>query len=129
MSAPATTVGIATTVLAATEVVLATSLNISSAPPGGSGYNVRGVVNYTANATPGTIILRVRQNTLTGTAIYTSNAFIPVASVAATVPFEGLDTAVASAGGVSQYVLTATFTQAPTAVNGVLTIQETEDAD
>jgi|SRR5882762_3095107 len=129
MSAPIVGIGVATTVLAATEVVLATTPIISTAPVGGLGYALSGVIQSTPNATPGTITIRVRQNTLTGTAVYTSTPIVPVASVAQSFPFLGLDTAVSAAGGVSQYVLTVTFTNAPTLTTGNIMVQESEDND
>lgn len=128
MSAPIVAIGPATTV-STVEIALATSATISAAPPGGQGYMVSGTINTTPNATPGTITIRVRQNSLTGTAIFTSPALVPVASVAQTFAFVGLDTAVASAGGVSNYVLTVTFTNAPTLTTGNLVVQEAEDND
>lgn len=128
MSAPIVAIGPATTV-STVEIVLATSPTLSTAPVGGLGFALWGTINTTPNATPGTITIRVRQNSLTGTAVYTSSALIPVASVAQVFAFTGLDTAVAAAGGVSNYVLTVTFTNAPTLTTGNLFIQEAEDND
>lgn len=125
---PMVAVGGATTV-STSEIVLATSPTFSAAPTGGEGMMVSGTINTTPNATPGTITIRVRQNSLTGTAVFTSTPIVPVASVAQTFAFVGLDTAVASAGGVNNYVLTVTFTNAPTLTTGTLVVQEAQDND
>ena len=106
------------TVTAGSEVVLATTPIVSAAPVGGQGNLIHFTLFHTPNATPGTVTYRVRQGSGTsGTAVYTSAATqVPgTASVPTELSFDVLDVTAASVG-VSQYTITANYTNAPTAV-------------
>ncbi|HWV47411.1 MAG TPA: hypothetical protein VN039_15545 [Nitrospira sp.] len=100
---------IAATNTGTTEAVIATTPTISSAPAGGAGYSVRGVVTFTGNASASTCTLKVRQgsNTTSGTAVYTSPAITVAAGAVVSIPFACLDLTAAGTG-VANYSVTQT---------------------
>lgn len=110
------------------EAVLATTPTVSSAPVGGQGNYISGVVAGTGNASASTVTLRVRQNSLTGTVVYTSPAVTVGAAGVFSIPFAALDTAAASAG-VANYVVTATASLAATATVATASVQNVGDQD
>jgi hypothetical protein len=117
------------TMVAGTETVVATSAFMSTAPVGGQGNMIAGLLSFVANATPGTVTVRVRQNTLTGTIVFSSGLqTITTASVASSLTIFTQDVSAATAG-VAQYVVTANFSNLPTATAFTGYVQEGEDTD
>lgn len=89
------------------EGVVATTPTVSSAPAGGAGYAVEGVLTFTGNASASTVVVKVRQNSISGTTVYTSPAITVAAAAVMAVPFATVDLS-AAATGVANYVVTTT---------------------
>ena len=103
----ATAVNVPTT----TETVVVTSDDVPLTMSGGEGVSVRGVVNMLAGTATTAVVLRVRQNTLTGTLVGVAQTFTLAAGATASIPYSVLDTT-ASTTPVSQYVVTMQQTAA-----------------
>lgn len=78
---------------------------------------IRGHVLVTGNATAGTITIRIRQGSVTGTQVYTSGALSAAASAVLSIPFDVKDTSNYAATG-GTYELTAVDSAGAGTVNG-----------
>jgi hypothetical protein len=124
---PVVVVGASTAFTA--ETAMATSPQVSSAPVGGQGNYITGILTFTGNASASTVTVKVRQGSgITGTTVYTSPAITVAAAAVMDVPFAALDTA-AAAAGVSQYTVSATASLAATAGIATFSVANVGDQD
>ncbi len=110
------------------EAVMATTPTVSSAPVGGQGNFIQGVLTGTGNGSASTVVVKVRQNSLSGTTVYTSPAITVAAAAVFSIPFAALDTS-AAVTGVANYVVTATASLAATAGVATASVQNVGDQD
>jgi len=101
----------AVTVLTTTETVAVTSDILPLSPIGGEGYNVCGLVNITAGTATTAVVVRVRQNSLTGTVVGNALTHTLAAAAVANIAFDVQDFS-AAATPVAQYVVTVQQTAA-----------------
>lgn len=114
-----------------TEAVIGTTPTMSAVDPGGAGYVIHGVLSFTGNASASTCTIKVRQNSSTGTVVYTSPALTVAAAAVVTLSFFGVD-ASAEAGGVTNYVITQTNSAAAGAsgaITGAVKVDVAGDVD
>jgi hypothetical protein len=114
-----------------TEAVVATSPTVASTPAGGAGYMVEGVVTFTGNASASTCTLKIRQNSVSGTTVYTSPAITVAAAAVVSIPIGQLDLS-AAASGVANYVITQTNSAAAGAsgaVTGYIKVTSAQEND
>jgi hypothetical protein len=114
-----------------TEAVVATTPTMSAAAPGGAGFSIKGVLNFTGNGSASTTVVKVRQGSLTGTTVFTSPAITVAAAAVMAIPFACLDQT-AAAGGVSNYVVTMTNSAAAAgggAVTGEVEVTSVQEND
>lgn len=124
---PVVVVGASTAFTA--ETAMATSPLVSTAPVGGQGNYITGVLTFTSNAGASTVVVKVRQGSgVAGTTVYTSPAITTAAAALVSVPFAALDTTAASAG-VAQYTVTATAGAAATAGLCTFSVANVGDQD
>jgi hypothetical protein len=107
---------------------MATTPTVSTVPVGGQGNYISGVLTGTGNASASTVVIKVRQNSISGTTVYTSPAMTVAAAAVFNLGFAALDTA-ASAAGVANYVVTATASLAATAGVCTASVQNVGDQD
>jgi hypothetical protein len=111
------------------ETAMVTSPLVSSAPVGGQGNYISGVLTFTGNASASTCVIKVRQGSgVAGTTVYTSPAVTVAAAAVMSIPFAALDTT-AAAVGVAQYTVTATASLAATAGIATCTVANVGDQD
>lgn len=113
------------------ETVLATTPTMSSASPGGAGYAIEAVVYFTGNASASTSTFKIRQNTSSGTTVFTSGAITVAAAAVVTIPIAYVDYT-ALAGGVADYVLTQTNSAAAGAsgaITGSIKVTQIQEND
>lgn len=113
------------------EAAIATTPTMSSVYPGGAGYLIHGVVQFTGNASASTTTLKIRQNSSTGTTVFTSSAITVAAGAVVCIPFLYVDYT-ATAGGVANYVLTQTNSAAAGAsgaITGAIKVEQVGDVD
>lgn len=110
------------------ETVMATTPTVSTVAVGGQGNYIAGVLTFTGNASASTCVIKVRQNSISGTTVYTSPAVTVAAAAVMSIPFAALDTAAAGAG-VANYVVTATASLAATAGVCTATVTNVGDQD
>lgn len=101
----------AVTVTTTSETVLDTSDILTLAPLGGEGNRVHGVLNFTTGAGTTAVVVRVRQNTLTGTVVGNAQTVTAAAAATLSIPYDVLDVGAASTP-VQQYVVTIQQTAA-----------------
>ncbi len=106
-----TTQTTAVTATTTTETVVVTSDDLPLAASGGEGVLVEGVVNFLAGTAATAVVLRVRQNTLTGTLVGVAQTYTLAAGATASIPFAVLDSSAASTPS-AQYVVTVQQTAA-----------------
>jgi hypothetical protein len=124
---PIVAVGVSTGFTAETAMV--TTPPVSSAPVGGQGNYISGVLTFTGNASASTVVVKVRQGSgVSGTTVYTSPAITVAAAAVFDVAFACLD-ATAAAVGVAQYTVTATASLAATAGIATVSVQNAMDQD
>lgn len=106
------TVGVAsnTTLVTTAEAVAATSAAKDIENPGGQGTRISGIVNVTTGAATTAVVVRVREDSLTGNVIGEALTHTIGAAVSATIPFDALDTSLTDDNKV--YVVTVTQTAA-----------------
>lgn len=100
-------VNVAGTNSGTSEGVVVTTPTIASTPAGGAGYAIEGVLTFTGNASASTVVVKVRQNSISGTTVYTSPAITVAAAAVMAVPFAAVDISAAGTG-VANYVVTTT---------------------
>jgi hypothetical protein len=111
------------------ETAMAVTPLVSSAPVGGQGNYISGILHFTGNASASTCVIKVRQGSgVSGTTVYTSPAVTVAAAAVMDIPFAALDTSAASAG-VAQYTVTATASLAATAGICTASVQNVGDQD
>ena len=96
----------AVSITLAAETVIATSDDLPLSQTGGEGYEISGVANILAGTATTAVVLRVRQNSLTGTIIGAAATHTLAAAASASIPFSVVDTAAATSPP-NLYVLTA----------------------
>lgn len=100
-------VNVAGTNSGTSEGVVATTPTVAATAAGGNGYAIEGVLTFTGNAAASTVTVKVRQNSISGTTVYTSPAITVAAAAVMAVPFAAVDQS-AAATGVANYVVTTT---------------------
>ena len=110
----------AVTVTTTSETVLATSDTLTLAPTGGEGYRINGVLNVALGAGTTAVVVRVRQNSVTGSVVGAAVTTTATASTTVTIPFDVQDFA-ANNAPVANYVVTMVATGATANSTGNLT--------
>lgn len=99
-----------TTITTTSETVAATGTTVTENNPGGQGVIVYGVVNVTSGTLTTALVIRVRQNSLTGSVVGAAQTITTTATNSVSIPFHVLDTATLT--GPINYVVTVQQTGA-----------------